>query len=76
MKVNSPTTNGCPISPAKPWAMPSWKSCETGRIVKLTVYCGHTHSSGICEPLPNVTIYTGAAKYGVPVVQKVIELPD
>lgn len=43
---------------------------------KLIVYCGHTHSSGICEPLPNVTIYTGAAKYGVPVVQKVIELPD
>ncbi len=43
---------------------------------QLTVYCGHTHSSGICEPLPNVTIYTGAAKYGLPVVQKVIELAD
>jgi 3',5'-cyclic-AMP phosphodiesterase len=42
---------------------------------KLTVYCGHTHSSGICTPLPNVTIYTGSAEYGLPSVQRVIEVP-
>jgi 3',5'-cyclic-AMP phosphodiesterase len=42
---------------------------------KLTVYCGHTHSSGICQPLPNVTIYTGSAQYGLPTVQEVIEVP-
>jgi 3',5'-cyclic AMP phosphodiesterase CpdA len=41
---------------------------------KLTVYCGHTHSPGVCQPLPNVTIHTGGAKYGEPVVQQVIEL--
>lgn len=40
----------------------------------LTVYCGHTHSSGICQPLPNVTIYTGGAKYGFPAVQELIEV--
>jgi 3',5'-cyclic-AMP phosphodiesterase len=42
---------------------------------KLTVYCGHTHSPGICQPLPNVTIHTGGAKYGLPTVQEVIEIP-
>ena len=41
---------------------------------QLTVYCGHTHSPGICQPLPNVTIFTGNAKYGVPQVQRVIDL--
>jgi hypothetical protein len=41
---------------------------------KLTVYCGHTHSSGICQPLPNVTVHTGIAKYGMPTVQEIIEL--
>ena len=44
----------------------------TGR--QLTVYCGHTHSPGICQPLPNVTVYTGGAIYGQPKVQQVIEL--
>lgn len=38
----------------------------------IAVYCGHTHSSGICHPAPNVTIYTGGAKYGEPAVQEVI----
>jgi 3',5'-cyclic AMP phosphodiesterase CpdA len=41
---------------------------------QLTVYCGHTHSQGICQPLPNVTIHTGGAKYGSPSVQEVIEV--
>jgi hypothetical protein len=40
---------------------------------KLTVFCGHTHSPGECRPLPNVHIFTGAAKYGQPVVQRVFE---
>ena len=43
---------------------------------QLTVYCGHTHSSGICQPLPNVTIHTGAAKYGFPRVQEVIDIGE
>jgi 3',5'-cyclic-AMP phosphodiesterase len=41
---------------------------------QLTVYCGHTHSPGTCQPLANVTIHTGGAKYGIPAVQEVIEV--
>lgn len=41
---------------------------------RLTVLCGHTHSSGQTHPLPNVTILTGGAEYGHPQVQKVFEL--
>jgi hypothetical protein len=41
---------------------------------QLTVYCGHTHSPGICQPLSNVVVYTGGAIYGQPKVQQIIEL--
>jgi hypothetical protein len=41
---------------------------------QLTVYCGHTHSPGVCQPLPNLTIHTGAAKYGFPRVQEIVDL--
>jgi 3',5'-cyclic AMP phosphodiesterase CpdA len=40
---------------------------------QLTVLCGHTHSAGECRPLPNVHILTGAAEYGRPKVQRVLE---
>ena len=40
---------------------------------KLTVLCGHTHSSGEAYPLPNITVYTGHAEYGVPEIQKIFE---
>ena len=40
----------------------------------LTVLCGHTHSSGEMTPLPNITVYTGHAEYGVPEVQMVFEV--
>jgi len=40
---------------------------------QLTVLCGHTHSPGECRPLPNVHILTGGAKYGRPVVERVLE---
>ncbi len=33
---------------------------------QLTVLCGHTHSPGICQPLPNLKIFTGGAEYGTP----------
>lgn len=29
----------------------------------LTVLCGHTHSSGSCQPIPNLNILTGGADY-------------
>jgi Icc protein len=40
----------------------------------MTVYCGHTHSAGVYEALPNLRVYTGHAKYGAPAVQRVIEV--
>lgn len=40
---------------------------------ELTVYCGHTHSAGRCQPLPNLRVYTAAAQYGHPAVQQVPE---
>jgi predicted MPP superfamily phosphohydrolase len=43
-------------------------SCE------MTVLCGHTHSSGVCQVLPNLKVLTGRAKYGSPEVQKYIEI--
>lgn len=41
---------------------------------KLTVLCGHTHGSGECQSLPNVTILTGGAIYGVPGMVRMFEL--
>lgn len=41
---------------------------------QLTVYCGHTHNSGTAHVLPNLTVFTGAAEYGVPQVNAVIEV--
>ena len=39
----------------------------------LTVLCGHTHSPGVAQILPNLVVYTGAAEYGSPIVQRVFE---
>jgi Icc protein len=36
----------------------------------VTVLCGHTHSGGFYQPLPNVRVHTGGAAYGSPVVQR------
>ncbi len=36
---------------------------------RFTVLCGHTHGEGICHPAPNLTVLTGAAEYGKPVLQ-------
>ncbi|MDP3092836.1 MAG: metallophosphoesterase [Nitrospira sp.] len=41
---------------------------------QLTVYCGHTHHSGTAQVLPNLTVFTGAAEYGMPQVNAVIEV--
>ncbi len=35
---------------------------------RMTVYCGHTHSGGEAQILPNLRVVTGAAKYGAPTV--------
>jgi predicted phosphohydrolase len=41
---------------------------------QMTVYCGHTHSSGEAVILPNLQVFTGGAEYGRPAVQKLIEV--
>ncbi len=40
---------------------------------QMTVLCGHTHSSGRAEILPNLLVKTGGAEYGSPVIQEIIE---
>jgi 3',5'-cyclic-AMP phosphodiesterase len=40
---------------------------------QLTVLCGHTHGEGVAQPLANVEILTGGAKYGQPEVQRIFE---
>lgn len=42
--------------------------------VRGTVLCGHTHSSGTADILPNLRVVTGSASYGHPRVQDVLEL--
>jgi Icc-related predicted phosphoesterase len=39
----------------------------------LTVLCGHTHSPGVAQILPNLVVHTGAAEYGSPTLQRVFE---
>jgi len=41
---------------------------------KLTVLCGHTHSSGVANILPNLCVKTGSAEYGRPRLQELIIL--
>jgi Icc protein len=42
---------------------------------KMIVLCGHTHSSGEARILPNLTVITGAAEYGAPRIQRLLEVP-
>jgi Icc protein len=41
---------------------------------RLTVLCGHTHSGGEAQVLPNLRVLTGSAIYGNPVIQRVLEV--
>lgn len=43
---------------------------------KIRVLCGHTHCAGTAEILPNLKVMTGAAEYGEPRVQGVLELGE
>lgn len=42
--------------------------------VRGTVLCGHTHSGGVAEILPNLRVVTGGAEYGSPRLQDVLEV--
>jgi predicted phosphohydrolase len=37
---------------------------------RFTVLCGHTHSSGEAQILPNLVVHTGGAEYGSPRIQR------
>jgi len=41
---------------------------------EMTVYCGHCHSSGQCQVLPNLKVITGGAEYGLPKIQSIFEV--
>jgi len=41
---------------------------------KLTCLVGHTHSSGIYSPLPNVTVKTGSSEYYDPTLNEIINI--
>lgn len=40
----------------------------------ILVLCGHTHSAGEAEILPNLRVLTGAAEYRYPCLQRVLEV--
>jgi hypothetical protein len=40
---------------------------------QMTVLCGHTHSSGQADILPNLLVKTGGAEYGSPMIQEILE---
>jgi len=48
----------------------------TAQDKQMTVFCGHTHSSGECQILPNLQVKTGGAKYCAPQLQEIIELSE
>lgn len=50
------------------------KSMAAAPDKQMVVLCGHTHSSGECQILPNLQIKTGGAKYGSPKIQEIIQL--
>ena len=41
---------------------------------RFKVHCGHTHSRGECEILPNLAVYTAGAEYGLPKVEQVLQV--
>ena len=40
---------------------------------RMTVLCGHTHSSGAVQMRDNLEVFTGDAEYGQPKVQRMID---
>tara|TARA_R110002073_G_scaffold177188_3_gene335116 strand:+ start:3464 stop:4330 length:867 start_codon:yes stop_codon:yes gene_type:complete len=48
--------------------------CQQRSDCKTTVICGHTHHDGVAALRENLIVYTGAAVYGSPGVEAVIEI--
>lgn len=43
---------------------------------RILVLCGHTHSSGIYTPRPNLWVLTGEAVYGAPDLAGILDITD
>jgi predicted MPP superfamily phosphohydrolase len=43
---------------------------------RILVFCGHTHSPGIYQHLPNLIVHTGKARYGMPDISGVLRLGE
>ena len=41
---------------------------------ELLVLCGHTHTASDCRVLENLEVQTGAADYGAPGTQQILDL--
>jgi len=41
---------------------------------RVTVLCGHTHSAGFAQIRPNLSVWTGRAEYGRPILQKTFDV--
>jgi predicted phosphohydrolase len=70
--------------PSSPDYLPHFVCVAAGEVLRaamaahpertMTVLCGHTHGEGEARPLPNLRVWTGAAVYGSPRVQQVIDV--
>jgi len=64
--------------------LPHFGCMATGEVLKatmskhpdtmMTVYCGHTHSGGYAEILPNLQVFTAGAEYGRPGISDIIQI--
>jgi hypothetical protein len=43
---------------------------------RMLVLCGHSHSPGVIEPMPNLVVMTGGAKYRHPHLNRVVTIAD
>jgi len=66
---------GSPPCENKTGAPRSPKVRKNPILMLITTLCGHTHSPGEASILPNLTVLTGGAVYGQPVIQRMLELP-
>ena len=51
------------------------QAAEAYPALDISVLCGHTHSPGSAQLMPNLSALTGAAEYGRPRVERVLVVP-
>jgi Icc protein len=50
------------------------KSARARPELQHTVLCGHTHGRGVYQPLRNLVVYTGRARYGAPELAGILSI--